>query len=54
MCSVVVCRESLAKCREVGVCDVAHVLDVLVVVVVQELIAKGIDLPGESSGNVGV
>ena len=35
VCSVVVGRESLAKGGEVGVCDVAHVLDVLVVVVVQ-------------------
>ena len=52
MCGVVVGRELLAKGCKVGVGDVAHVLDVLMVVVVQEFVAKGVYLPGECGNNV--
>lgn len=51
-------REISTKCWEIGVCvcvcDVAHVFDEVRVVVVEDLVAKGIDFPGENFDGVDV
>ena len=54
MCRVVLCCNFLARGCEVGMCDVSHMLDVWLVVVIQEFIAKGVNLPREGLYDVGV
>ena len=54
MCRVVLRCNCLAKGVEVCRCDVSHVLDVRVVVVVEEFVAKRVNLPGEGLYNVGI
>ena len=54
MVGVVTLCKFVAKGRKVCLCDVAHVLDKVGVMVVQELVAKGVDLPRKCSNDVGI
>ena len=54
MVGVVTLGKVVAKGREVCLCDIAHVLDKVGVMVVQELVAKVVNLPRKCSNDVGV
>ena len=51
---VVVVRKLSAKCGEVCLSSITHVFDLLVVSVIEELVAKGVNLPGECLDDVDV
>lgn len=54
MCGVELCCQLVTKGWKVRLCEISHVFEPGVVVMIEEFVAQGIDLPREALDNVDV